>query len=99
MSKISLTNKTIVNKKVILENTKVKAKDSDNIDIGNNNSTIINNLNCPSSYCISYDINGNKQCQKWHMMMIFSNYMDLHFFPIMKMEYNIFFYNFPYFII
>ena len=40
-------------------------KDNDNIDIVNN--TIINNLNCSSGYFMSYDINGNKQCQKCYI--------------------------------
>ena len=62
-----ISGTTLLDKDKELESTTIKAKDSVNIDIGNNNSTIIKNLNCSSGYYISYDINGNKQCQKCHV--------------------------------
>jgi len=48
------------------DNTTIKVNTNDSIDIDNKN-TIINNINCSSGYFMTYDINGNRQCQKCYI--------------------------------
>ena len=73
-NKINIINSTNINnyftniiRTNFIDGSIVKDPSKTNIDIGNNDNTIINELNCSSGYFISYDVNGNKLCQKCYI--------------------------------